>query len=123
MSKIQERGSTHVYKVNKISKEDMDAMVPLCVYEHPPFCNAACPLKLDTRALLQAAAAGTNGFVRSFQTPDSPGSPAVSGDFRYGGEPGPAPVEDAYGPVLLPAFWGKQGQLQLLHGVEVIVTV
>jgi len=58
MSKIQERGSTHVYKVNKISKEDMDAMVPLCVYEHPPFCNAACPLKLDTRALMKAVSEG-----------------------------------------------------------------
>ena len=58
MSKIQERGSTHVYKVNKISKEDMDAMVPLCVYENPPYCNAACPLKLDTRALMAAVAEG-----------------------------------------------------------------
>ena len=58
MSKIQERGSTHVYKVNKISKEDMDAMVPLCVYENPPFCNAACPLKLDTRALMAAVSDG-----------------------------------------------------------------
>jgi len=58
MSKIQERGSTHVYKVNKISKEEMDAMVSTCVYEDPPYCNAACPLKLDTRALMQAVAAG-----------------------------------------------------------------
>ena len=58
MSQIQERGSTHVYKVNKISKEEMAGMVDRCVYEEPPFCNAACPLKLDTRALLKAAAAG-----------------------------------------------------------------
>ena len=58
MSQIQERGSTHVYKVNKISKEEIEGMVSLCVYEQPPFCNAACPLKLDTRALLKAAAAG-----------------------------------------------------------------
>ena len=56
MSKIQERGSTHVYKVNKISKEEMDAMVSLCVYENPPYCNAACPLKLDTRAMMKAVA-------------------------------------------------------------------
>ena len=58
MPQIQERGSTHVYKVNKISKEEIDSMVASCVYEQPPFCNAACPLKLDTRAMLKAAAAG-----------------------------------------------------------------
>ena len=58
MSAIQERGSTHVYKVNKISKEEVDSMVERCVYEEPPFCNAACPLKLDTRAMLKAAASG-----------------------------------------------------------------
>ena len=58
MAQIQERGSTHVYKVNKISKEEMDQMVARCVYEEPPFCNAACPLKLDTRAFLKAAADG-----------------------------------------------------------------
>ncbi|MBR1456091.1 MAG: 4Fe-4S dicluster domain-containing protein [Oscillospiraceae bacterium] len=58
MSQIQERGSTHVYKVNRISKEEMDSMVERCVYEQPPFCSAACPLKLDTRAMLKAAAEG-----------------------------------------------------------------
>ena len=58
MSQIQERGSTHVYKVNKISKEEMESMVTRCVYEEAPFCNAACPLKLDVRAMLKAAAAG-----------------------------------------------------------------
>ena len=58
MPKVRERGSTHVYKVNKISKEEVDSMVARCIYEEPPFCNAACPLKLDTRAMLKAAAAG-----------------------------------------------------------------
>ena len=58
MPEIQERGSTHVYKVNRISKEEMESMVARCVYEEPPFCNAACPLKLDTRAFLKAAAGG-----------------------------------------------------------------
>ena len=58
MSQIEERGSTHVYKVNRISKEEIDNMVARCVYEEPPFCNAACPLKLDTRAMLKAAASG-----------------------------------------------------------------
>ena len=58
MSQIQERGSTHVYKVNKISKEEVESMVTRCVYEEAPFCSAACPLKLDVRAMLKAAAAG-----------------------------------------------------------------
>ncbi|MBR6354094.1 MAG: 4Fe-4S dicluster domain-containing protein [Oscillospiraceae bacterium] len=58
MSQIQERGSTHVYKVNKISKEEVDSMVRRCVYENPPFCSAACPLKLDAKAMLKAAAEG-----------------------------------------------------------------
>ena len=58
MSQIRERGSTHVYKVNKISKEEMDEMTARCVYEQPPFCSAACPLKLDVRAFLKAAADG-----------------------------------------------------------------
>ncbi|MBQ6372827.1 MAG: 4Fe-4S dicluster domain-containing protein [Oscillospiraceae bacterium] len=58
MSRIQERGSTHVYKVNKISKEEMESMVARCIYEEPPYCCAACPLKLDARAFLEAAASG-----------------------------------------------------------------
>ena len=58
MSQIQERGSTHVSKVNKISKEEVDSMVRRCVYENPPFCSAACPLKLDAKAMLKAAAEG-----------------------------------------------------------------
>ncbi len=65
MSQIQERGSTHVYKVNKISKEEMESMVARCVYEQPPFCSAACPLKLDVRAFLQAAASGN--FKKALQ--------------------------------------------------------
>ena len=65
MAQIQERGSTHVYRVNKISKEEMESMVERCVYEHPPFCSAACPLKLDARAFLEAAAGGN--FKKALQ--------------------------------------------------------
>lgn len=65
MAQIQERGSTHVYRVNRISKEEIDSMAALCVYEQPPFCNAACPLKLDTRAMLKAAAEGN--FKKALQ--------------------------------------------------------
>lgn len=56
MSVIQERGSTHVYKVNRISKDEIENMVSLCVYDQPAFCSAACPLKLDAKAMLAAAA-------------------------------------------------------------------
>ena len=65
MSQIQERGSTHVYKVNKISKEEMESMVARCVYEQPPFCSAACPLKLDVRSMLKTAADGN--FKKALQ--------------------------------------------------------
>ena len=65
MSRIPERGSTHVYNVRKISKEEIERMVERCVYEQPPFCNAACPLKLDTRAMLGAVASGN--FKKALQ--------------------------------------------------------
>ena len=46
MTRIDERVSTHVYKVKRISKEEMESIAGVCVYDQPPFCNAACPLKL-----------------------------------------------------------------------------
>ena len=58
MAKIKERGSTHIYKVNKIPAEEINGMTGLCIHEEPPYCNAECPLKLDARALMEAAAAG-----------------------------------------------------------------
>ena len=41
MTYIQERGSTHVYHVNRMSKEEMDHMISLCVHEQPAYCVAA----------------------------------------------------------------------------------
>ena len=49
MTYIQERGSTHVYHVNRMSKEEMDHMISLCVHEQPAYCVAACPFKADTK--------------------------------------------------------------------------
>ena len=49
MTRIDERVSTHVYKVKRISKEEMESIAGVCVYDQSPFCNAACPLKLDVR--------------------------------------------------------------------------
>ena len=58
MAQINERGSTHVYHVNRLSKDMMDEMISRCIYEQPAYCNAACPLKLDTKAMLNAVAEG-----------------------------------------------------------------
>ncbi|URW87322.1 hypothetical protein M5E86_07990 [Blautia wexlerae] len=52
MTYIQERGSTHVYHVNRMSKEEMDHMISLCVHEQPAYCVAACPFKADTKEML-----------------------------------------------------------------------
>ena len=58
MTYIQERGSTHVYHVNRMSKEEMDHMISLCVHEQPAYCVAACPFKVDTKEMLYYAAKG-----------------------------------------------------------------
>ena len=56
---IQERQSTHVYRQKQLfSKEELEAREALCVHEQPAYCNAACPLKLDTKAMVAALAAG-----------------------------------------------------------------
>ena len=65
MSYIKERESTHKYKVNRLSKEEMDSMIHLCVHEQPAYCVAQCPFKLDTKAMLKAAAAGN--FKKALQ--------------------------------------------------------
>ncbi|MDO5544565.1 MAG: heterodisulfide reductase-related iron-sulfur binding cluster [Eubacteriales bacterium] len=56
---IEERASTHVYRQKRMfTKEELEAIEHLCVHEQPPYCNAACPLKLDTKAMVAAIAAG-----------------------------------------------------------------
>ena len=56
---IEERQSTHVYRQKQLfTKEELEARESLCVHEQPPYCNAACPLKLDTKAMVAALAAG-----------------------------------------------------------------
>ena len=56
---IEERQSTHVYRQKRLfTKEELEARETLCVHEQPPYCNAACPLKLDTKAMVAAIAAG-----------------------------------------------------------------
>ena len=56
---IEERQSTHVYRQKQLfTKEELEAREALCVHEQPAYCNAACPLKLDTKAMVAAVAAG-----------------------------------------------------------------
>ena len=56
---IEERQSTHVYRQKQLfTKEELEARESLCVHEQPAYCNAACPLKLDTKAMVAAMAAG-----------------------------------------------------------------
>ena len=56
---IEERQSTHVYRQKQLfTKEELEAREHLCVHEQPAYCNAACPLKLDTKAMVAALAAG-----------------------------------------------------------------
>ena len=56
---IEERASTHVYRQKQLfSKEELEARESLCVHEQPAYCNAACPLKLDTKAMVAAIASG-----------------------------------------------------------------
>ena len=56
---IEERASTHVYRQKRMfTKEELEAREHLCVHEQPPYCNAACPLKLVAKAMTAAVAAG-----------------------------------------------------------------
>ena len=56
---IEERQSTHVYRQKRLfTKEELEARESLCVHEQPAYCNAACPLKLDTKAMMAALSAG-----------------------------------------------------------------
>ena len=71
-------------------------------------------------ALLQRPAAQSDGFVRRPDSPGGRGGDAVYGNFRDGGKPDSPPVE---GRNRLPLrAVGKQGQLQLLYGLAVVMT-
>ena len=56
---IKERQSTHVYRQKQLfTKEELEQRESLCVHEQPAYCNSACPLKLDTKAMVAAIAGG-----------------------------------------------------------------
>ena len=55
---LDERASTHVYRQKRmLTKEELTEKESLCVHEQPAYCNAACPLKLDTKEMIGAIAA------------------------------------------------------------------
>lgn len=57
--KIEERTSTHVYRQKQmLSKQELEQIESLCVHEQPAYCVAACPLKLDTKAMISAIRSG-----------------------------------------------------------------
>lgn len=63
---LEERESTHVYRQKRMfTKEELEAREGLCVHEQPAYCNAACPLKLDTKAMMGAVA--DNDFKKALQ--------------------------------------------------------
>lgn len=56
---IDERASTHVYQQKQMfSKDELAVREHRCIHEEPAYCNAACPLKLDMKAILAALAEG-----------------------------------------------------------------
>ena len=55
---IEER-STRVYHQKRMfSQEELFEKESRCVHEEPAYCSAACPLKLDARAMVKAVADG-----------------------------------------------------------------
>ena len=56
---LEERASTHIYRQKRMfTKEELEAREHLCVHEQPAYCSAACPLKLDAKAMTLAIAQG-----------------------------------------------------------------
>ena len=54
-----EERSTRVYRQKQMfSKEELTKRESLCIQEEPAYCAAACPLKLDTKAMVGAIAGG-----------------------------------------------------------------
>ena len=56
---LEERASTHIYRQKRMfTKEELEATESLCIHEQSAYCNAACPLKLDAKAMTLAIAQG-----------------------------------------------------------------
>ena len=62
---FKERSTRDYHQKQLFSKEDLERRESLCTHEDPPFCNAACPLKLDVKAMLAAVTDGDFAKGRS----------------------------------------------------------
>ena len=59
-----EERSTRIYRQKQmLSKQELTERENLCIHEQPAYCVAACPLKLDAKALVEAVAA--DGFSKA----------------------------------------------------------
>lgn len=54
---FKERNTRDYHQKQLFSKEELEARESLCVHEQPPFCSAACPMKLDVREFMAKMAA------------------------------------------------------------------
>lgn len=55
---FRERSTRDYHQKQLFTKEELERRESLCTHEDPPFCAAACPLKLDVKAMLDAASQG-----------------------------------------------------------------
>lgn len=64
-----EERSTRIYRQKQMfSKEELTKRESLCIQEEPAYCVAACPLKLDAKAMVGAVAAGDfSGALRLYE--------------------------------------------------------
>lgn len=70
---IDERASTHVYRQKQMfTKEELAVREHRCIHEEPAYCNAACPLKHDMKAIVAALAEGNFDKAYALYEKNSP---------------------------------------------------
>ena len=62
---FKERSTRNYHQKQLFTKEELEQREKLCKYEDPPFCSAACPLKLDVKTMLKEVSEGNFEKARS----------------------------------------------------------
>ncbi len=62
---FKERSTRDYHQKQLFSRDELEKRESLCTHEDPPFCSAACPLKLDVKAMLLAVSQGDFAKARS----------------------------------------------------------
>ena len=62
---FKERSTRDYHQKQLFTKSELEEREHKCVHEQPPFCLAACPLKLDGREFMRLAAAGNFAAARA----------------------------------------------------------